>query len=114
MIDYHVAKLIIGFIIWLVTLFHVLSRNKSMKKCQYIQGKKYEKQRNSEKMWRFDDFVGTSEHRVIGSSDHRNLNGIYTDFFLLPKGKKSLRKSSLKNGRRPEMIYSLSLRKHNL
>ena len=37
-----------------------------MKKCQYIQGKKYEKQRNSEKMWRFDDFVGTSEHRVIG------------------------------------------------
>lgn len=46
--------------------FHVLSRNKSMKKCQYIQGKKYEKQRNSEKMWRFDDFVGTSEHRIIG------------------------------------------------
>ena len=91
MIDYHVAKLIIGFIIWLVTLFHVLSRNKSMKKCQYIQGKKYEKQRNSEKMWRFDDFVGTSEHRVIGSSDHRNLNGIYTDVFGgLRERKKSL------------------------
>ena len=32
-------------------------------------------------MWRFDDFVGTSEHRVIGTSDHRNLNGIYTDIF---------------------------------
>ena len=54
--------------------------------------KKYEKQRNSEKMWRFDDFVGSSGHRNIGSSDHRNLNGIYTDVFGgLRERKKSLK-----------------------
>ena len=35
-------------------------------------------------MWRFDDFVG--------SSDHRNLNGIYTDVFGgLRERKKSLK-----------------------
>ena len=29
-------------------------------------------------MWRFDDFVGSSEHRVIGSSEFkRNLYGCF-------------------------------------
>ena len=36
------------------------------------------KQRNSEKMWRFGDFVGSSEHRIIGSSEFkRNLYGCF-------------------------------------
>ena len=43
-----------------------------------------------------------------------NLDGIYTDFFSCLKARNLWGKSSLKNGRRPEMIYSLSLRKHNL
>ena len=58
-----------------------------MKKCQYIQGKKYEKQRNSEKNVAIRRFC-----RVIGTSGHRNLNGIYTDVFGgLRERKKSLK-----------------------
>ena len=34
--------------------------------------------------------------------------------FLVAYGKKSLEEIFVKNGRGPEMIYSLSLRKHNL
>ena len=51
--------------------------------------------------------------RIIGilstehteDTDHRNLNGIYTDGLGLPVGKKSLEEIFFKNGLWPEIIY---------
>ena len=42
-----------------------------------------------------------SDHRIIGSSDHRNLDGIYTDVLGVAYGKKSLE----------EILFKMLLRK---
>ena len=60
-----------------------------MKKCQYIQGKNM---KNREIAKKCGDSAILSGHRNIGLSDHRNLNGIYTDVFGgLRECKKSLK-----------------------
>ena len=47
-----------------------------------------------------------SDHRIIGSSDHRNLDGIYTDEFLGSlKARNLWRKSLMKYGLWPEINH---------